>query len=186
MEHNRNTRIKNPDIGYITIDDEGLICSCNDQAAVLLNSGISQLLSARLRDVIAPDSRFEPLAERLKDPEKTLQNEQFDLPAFHHGKKDSLTIRIVRFVSPEGDYRGGYIGLIDRSAAVTTRALALNSIAEGVFTVDDEMKITSFNEAAEKMTGWLQDEVLGKPCKSVFRSNICGDSCALSTATANN
>ena len=186
MEHNRNTRIKNPDIGYITIDDQGRICSCNDLAAALLNSDSPQLLNTRLSDVIASDDRFGPLAKRLKDPEKTLQNEQFELPEFHQGKKDSLTIRIVRFVSPEGDYRGGYIGLIDRSGAVTARALALNSIAEGVFTVDDEMKITSFNEAAEKMTGWLQDEVLGKPCKTVFRSNICGSSCALSTATSNN
>ncbi|MEJ2057012.1 MAG: PAS domain-containing protein [Desulfofustis sp.] len=48
------------------------------------------------------------------------------------------------------------------------------------------MKISSFNEAAEQMTGWRQDEVLGKPCKTVFKSNICGNSCALSTATANN
>ncbi|MEJ2136859.1 MAG: sigma 54-interacting transcriptional regulator [Desulfofustis sp.] len=186
MEHKINARIKNPDIGYVTIDEQGQICSCNDQAAALLNLGSSQLLNKRLADVIAADSRFAPLAERLKEPEKTLQNEQFNLPGFHEGKKDTLTVRVVRFVSGEGDYRGGYIGLIDRSAAVTARALALNSIAEGVFTVDEEMTITSFNEAAEKMTGWLQDEVLGKPCKTVFRSNICGNSCALSTATANN
>lgn len=186
MENTINTRIKNPDIGYITIDEQGQICSCNDQAAALLNLGSSQLLNKRLADVIAADSRFAALAERLKEPEKTLQNEQFNLPGFHEGKKDTLTVRVVRFVSGEGYYRGGYIGLIDRSAAVTARALALNSIAEGVFTVDEEMKITSFNEAAEKMTGWLQDEVLGKPCKNVFRSNICGHSCALSTATANN
>ncbi len=186
MEHKINARIKNPDIGYVTIDEQGQICSCNDQAAALLNLGSSQLLNKRLADVIAADSRFAPLAERLKEPEKTLQNEQFNLPGFHEGKKDTLTVRVVRFVSGEGDYRGGYIGLIDRSAAVTARALALNSIAEGVFTVDEEMTITSFNEAAEKMTDWLQDEVLGKPCKTVFRSNICGNSCALSTATANN
>lgn len=186
MKNNRNTRIKNPDIGYITIDVEGCICSCNNLAAALLNMSSSQLLGTRLADVIAADSRFEPLTERLKEPQKTLQNEQFNLPDFHDGKKDTLTVRIVRFVTTEGDYRGGYIGLIDRSAAVTARALALNSIAEGVFTVDEDMKITSFNEAAEKMTGWRQDDVLGKPCKTVFRSNICGSSCALSTATANN
>ncbi len=186
MEQNRKNRIKNPDVGYITIDSDGRICSCNDLAATLLGSEGSQLLNTRLADVIASDNRFAPLAKRLNEPEKTLQNEQFDLLGFHEGRTEALTIRIVRFVSPEGDYRGGYIGLIDRSAAFTARALALNSIAEGVFTVDDEMKITSFNEAAEKMTGWRQEEVLGKPCKAVFRSNICGSSCALSTATANN
>lgn len=186
MENNRNTRIKNPDIGYITIDEEGRICSCNDLAAALLRADGTQLLNSRLTDAIAGDNRFKPLAERLKEPLKTLQNEQFHLPDFHDGKKDSLNVRVVRFVDSEGNYRGGYIGLIDRSGAVTARVLALNSIAEGVFTVDEEMKITSFNEAAERMTGWRQEEVIGKPCKTVFRSNICGNSCALSTATANN
>ena len=186
MENNRNTRIKNPDIGYITIDEEGRICSCNDLAAALLKADGTQLLNSRLADAIAGDNRFKPLAERLKEPLKTLQNEQFHLPDFDDGKKDSLNVRVVRFVDSEGNYRGGYIGLIDRSGAVTARVLALNSIAEGVFTVDEEMKITSFNEAAERMTGWRQEEVIGKPCKTVFRSNICGNSCALSTATANN
>ncbi|MGI9537963.1 MAG: sigma 54-interacting transcriptional regulator, partial [Desulfocapsaceae bacterium] len=186
METNRNTRIKNPDIGYITIDEQGRICSCNELAAALLNADGTQLLNNRLDEVIAGDYRFEQLAERLKEPLKTLQNEQFNLPDFHDGQKDTLSVRVVRFVDSEGEYRGGYIGLIDRSGAVTARALALNSIAEGVFTVDEEMKITSFNEAAERMTGWRQEEVIGKPCKTVFCSNICGSSCALSTATANN
>ena len=38
MEKNRKNRIKNPDIGYITIDSDGRICSCNDLAATLLGS----------------------------------------------------------------------------------------------------------------------------------------------------
>ena len=35
----------------------------------------------------------------------------------------------------------------------------LDSIAEGVFTVDDEWKITSFNRAAEIITGFSRREV---------------------------
>ena len=186
MENKSNTRIKNPDVGYITVDAEGAIRSCNDLAARLLDTECDVLRNSKLSDIISSDDRFEPLAERLSYPRETLQNEQFNLPHFHQGKKDSLTVRIVKFIDAEGDYQGAYIGLIDRSEAVTTRALALNSIAEGVFTVDEEMKITSFNEAAESMTGWKQEEVLGKPCKTIFRSNICSSACAIATATANN
>ena len=91
MENNRNTRIKNPDIGYITIDEEGRICSCNDLAAALLRADGTQLLNSRLADAIAGDNRFKPLAERLKEPLKTLQNEQFHLPDFDDGKKTLLT-----------------------------------------------------------------------------------------------
>ncbi len=186
MENNRHHRIKNPDIGYITIDADGLISSCNDLAAALLDADCQSLLNKRLSDHISGDQRFSPLSQRLNDTAKPLQNEQFNLPDFHKGKKDSLIVRIVSFVDTKGGYQGAYIGLIDRSEMVTVRALALNSIAEGVFTVDEAMNITSFNEAAERMTGWSQDEVLSKPCKIVFKSNICGSSCALSEATVNN
>jgi len=44
----------------------------------------------------------------------------------------------------------------------------LNSIADGVFTVDSEYRVTSFNRAAQEMTGFLAEEVIGKPCHKVF------------------
>ena len=55
----------------------------------------------------------------------------------------------------------------------------LDSIAEGVFTVDGEWKITSFNRAAELVTGYTKKEVIGKYCKEIFRSNICMVACPL-------
>ncbi|MFC1562949.1 sigma-54 interaction domain-containing protein [candidate division KSB1 bacterium] len=58
----------------------------------------------------------------------------------------------------------------------------LDSIAEGVFTVDDKWKITSFNRAAENITGFSRKEVIGKYCKEIFRSNLCSVSCPLAHA----
>ncbi len=55
----------------------------------------------------------------------------------------------------------------------------LNSIAEGVFTVDRDFNITTLNSSAEKITGFKKSEVIGKPCNSVFRSSLCGESCPL-------
>lgn len=55
----------------------------------------------------------------------------------------------------------------------------LNSIADGVFTVDKDFYITSFNRAAEKITGIPEREALNKPCCEVFRANICEGECAL-------
>ncbi len=57
--------------------------------------------------------------------------------------------------------------------------IILDSISDGVFTVDHEWRITSFNHAAEEITGILSDEALGKSCWEVFRSNICEIDCAL-------
>jgi PAS domain S-box-containing protein len=57
--------------------------------------------------------------------------------------------------------------------------IILESVSDGVFTVDHEWRITSFNKAAEKITGIPRDEALGKHCCDVFRSNICETDCAL-------
>lgn len=55
----------------------------------------------------------------------------------------------------------------------------LESISDGVFTVDKNWRITSFNRAAEKITGVSKKEAIGSYCSDVFRSNLCGVACAL-------
>ncbi len=55
----------------------------------------------------------------------------------------------------------------------------LESISDGVFTVDMEWRITSFNRAAEEITGVSRKEAIGRRCSEVFRSSMCGVTCAL-------
>lgn len=57
--------------------------------------------------------------------------------------------------------------------------IILDSIADGVFTVDKMWKITSFNKAAERITGISKDEALGRYCWDVFRASICESRCSL-------
>ena len=57
--------------------------------------------------------------------------------------------------------------------------IILNSIADGVFTVDSDWKITSFNLAAEKITGIKQEEAVGRYCWEVFKASICEKGCSL-------
>ncbi len=54
----------------------------------------------------------------------------------------------------------------------------LSSIADGVFTVDSDRIITSFNRAAEKITGIPASQAIGKHCQDVFHSDIC-ENCLL-------
>ncbi len=53
------------------------------------------------------------------------------------------------------------------------------SIPHGIFTIDDRNRITSFNRAAEKITGYSATEALGKRCYEVFRADICQQECPL-------
>jgi len=55
----------------------------------------------------------------------------------------------------------------------------LESISDGVFTVDLEWRVTSFNRAAEEITGVSRKEAIGRRCSEVFRSSMCGATCAL-------
>ena len=57
--------------------------------------------------------------------------------------------------------------------------IILNSIADGVFTVDVEWRITYFNRAAEEITGVPASEAIGRPCCEVFQTNACETGCVL-------
>ncbi|MCK4305839.1 MAG: sigma 54-interacting transcriptional regulator, partial [Candidatus Eisenbacteria sp.] len=58
-------------------------------------------------------------------------------------------------------------------------AIILDSITDGVFTVDERYRITSFNRAAEEITGVKREEAIGKRCCEVLRADICEANCAL-------
>lgn len=62
----------------------------------------------------------------------------------------------------------------------------MNYISDGVYFVDLERKITYWNEAASKMTGYSAAEVMNRPCFDDLLSHIsadgtllCGESCPL-------
>ena len=55
----------------------------------------------------------------------------------------------------------------------------LDSISEGVFTVNLDWRITSFNRAAEEITGIKRQEAVGKRCKDVLRADVCETDCTL-------
>lgn len=66
-----------------------------------------------------------------------------------------------------------------KAAAQTPTEAILESISDGVFTVDLDWIITSFNRAAQEITGVPRDQALGRHCADVFRSNMCEKACAL-------
>lgn len=60
--------------------------------------------------------------------------------------------------------------------------LIIQSIADGVITVDEQMRITDLNRGAEKITGYGRQEALGRFCGEVLHSNMCGKECPLKMA----
>jgi len=57
--------------------------------------------------------------------------------------------------------------------------LIFQSISDGVFTVDESRIITSFNRAAEEITGFDAEEAVGRHCFDIFRTEFCHTRCPL-------
>ena len=59
----------------------------------------------------------------------------------------------------------------------------VTSIADGVITVDRELRVLSLNPTAEQMTGWQEVEAIGRPCAEVLSltsesgEDLCNESC---------
>jgi PAS domain S-box-containing protein len=70
-------------------------------------------------------------------------------------------------------------------AEANGRDIILDSINEGVFTIDGDWRITSFNAAAENITGVPRDKAIGQRCFEVFHANICETACALKRTMSN-
>ena len=54
----------------------------------------------------------------------------------------------------------------------------LDSLMEGIIAHDKERRILFFNRAAEKITGYDREEVLGRDCHDAFGSPFCGGRCS--------
>ncbi len=60
----------------------------------------------------------------------------------------------------------------------------IRGLALPFFVVDNDNKIIFFNEPLEKLTGYSEQEVLGKPCHEILRSEICKEHCPLKETMA--
>lgn len=168
--------------GYLTVDRQWLVTACNHKATLVLGMEKEAILGKTCLDVFGSNPRFTCIAVRLE--EFAGQNDRQSMELNLGGCADEHTapvhLRVIKVPDQNGEILGAIIGFADLSDPLAASRLALDSIAEGVFTVDKNWLITSFNTAAENITGWLEEEVLGKPCKEVFKANICKTSCAIS------
>ena len=55
----------------------------------------------------------------------------------------------------------------------------LDSIGEGLFTINKDFKVNFFNRAAENITGYTREEVLGKFCKHILKCELCHSKCPI-------
>ena len=168
--------------GYVIVDADWVVTSCNRKASLILGKAKTDMIGQHCREIFSGDIRFKDFCNHLRTLSKQKNSQNVELTLGHpiSGEKNAVRLHIITIPGKKNGIIGAIIGFADLTEPLAASRLALNSIAEGVFTVDQNWQITSFNRAAEKITGWTEEQVLGESCKKIFKANICNSDCAIS------
>ena len=164
--------------GVFSVDERWRITSFNRAAEKLTGWQREEAIGKPCRDVFKSSSCGDEcvLAQSINDG-KPLENKSVFI-THKSGKRIATTISAAPLLDPAGKVTGGVQVFRDVNTLLD-KYLILDNIAEGVFTVDTRWRITSFNKAAEKITGVPVEEALGKLCSDIFHASICGETCAI-------
>ncbi len=121
-------------------------------------------------------------------------------------KKDASPIPLCLNVAPLHDAHGNIIGIIENFRPMSEAIKVIESLeksniilsqeksridsivtslADGVFTVDNNLRITSFNKGMEKLTGLRESDVTGLTCRDILNADNCASNCPLSHTLKN-
>ncbi len=170
--------------GVFTVDENWKITSFNRAAEKITGWTREEVIGSSCGDIFHSKAQKKMclLKDSLKGGRPIIDKNIF--MRNRHGNSIPVSISAAPITVPDGRIIGGVQTFRDNTIDVRND-LILSSVADGVFTVDANWNITSFNRAAEKLTGWTREEVLGKPCSTIFQSNICGNGCLLRQAIKN-
>lgn len=175
-------------IPCFTVNQDWEITTFNTSAEELLGVSKDEMLGKNCTEAFSGDKRFTKLCS-LCGPltsGQPMTNFSMVLKDNTSGRAKNMLVNAFPIPDKAGIVNGALISFLDDTNTIHPTHLALNSILDGVFTVDTSFNITSFNRAAEHITGWSQGEVIGRPCHEVFQSSICGKECALAKCITNN
>ncbi|EKD40355.1 MAG: transcriptional regulator [uncultured bacterium] len=167
--------------GFVTVDQDWIVTAFNQKAALILGLEGKDIVGKHCREIFYNDPRFASICAHIAPltKQKGCQNVELTLGNPVSGERNAVRMRIITIPGKSGVIVGAIIGFADLTEPLAASRLALNSIAEGVFTIDKNFCITSFNTAAETITGWQEYEVLGRCCREIFKASICRSTCAL-------
>jgi PAS domain S-box-containing protein len=170
-----------PTAAIIRIDSNRLIEAVNSRAEEIIGITAAELVGKPAGKVLCANKKFSDLLTlcELACHGEIIRNHPVRLCDSRGKNPRSMLATILPLPGSRTSVAGAVICLNDPSELPYLQQVIMDSIADGVFTVDQHWKITSFNRAAETITGWKADEAVGRSCSEVFHSSICGKTCAI-------
>jgi PAS domain S-box-containing protein len=182
--------------GLAAVDSAGNIVYFNPYAEMALGIRASDALGHHFRDIFCPSLPLSRCWVNLAlEAEERVRHHRFEMER-PNGQRHQLEADLTPVRDQKGEVVAAIISLqeVNGSNPLAERLqrieeaheAILGSIADGLFTVDHEWRITSFNRAAERMTGWRENEVLGKFCSQVLKTDRCREGCPLAATLERN
>ncbi|MHB8810100.1 MAG: sigma 54-interacting transcriptional regulator, partial [Desulfobulbaceae bacterium] len=169
--------------GVFTTDKKGHINSFNKAAAAITGYPREEVLGRSCHELFATDRCGDKAGEETDGVPGPMLEKQIYLRV-----QGERRVPVSMSSVPMLDSTGNLLGTVQTFRDVTARLqhrFILDSVTDGVFTVDHQLRITSFNRALEKMTGYTAAEVLGRGCSEIFCTELCGsENCPMARAIA--
>jgi len=182
--------------GLLVVDRELNVVSCSEEAERILERPAVFTVGRPIEEILGSVVGQEgfPLRETLQKG-VVHANVRLDVKT-PSGVTKPLSVSFSPLRGVDGEVRGVVVSFRDVEEMARlwdellerTRELELerkrligilNSITDGVFTIDENWRITSWNKAAEEITGYGAEEAIGKPCAEVLRGGKCGKDCPM-------
>jgi PAS domain S-box-containing protein len=178
--------LENIPVGIVVVDPDLNIQAFNPQAEKITGCSADEAIGQSYTTVMRTQEQdiADPLEEAIETG-KRFVNQRFYLSQTAD-KESPAPIRHSASILTDdaGQVLGGLTVFADISRQValereikTQRRYlrdVLRSIPDGVATVDADLHIESWNEAAERITGWGLEQVGGQHCREVFGGTMTG------------
>ena len=165
--------------GVFTTNMKGHITSFNKAAVAITGYPQEEVLGRSCQELFAMDLCGNRNGEGAV-PEPMLEKQ------IYLRVRGDLRVPVSMCSVPMLDTTGNLLGTVQTFRDVTAQLqhrFILDSVTDGVFTVDHQLQITSFNRALEKITGYTAAEVLGRTCSEIFCTELCGsEKCPMAQA----
>jgi PAS domain S-box-containing protein len=153
--------------GIFIADLDGRYVSVNSAACRMLGYNCDELIGMRITDLIPPEE-----APRLERTKVKLLKGDIELGEWTLRRRDGtrLPVEVSSSILPDGQWQALVRDITDRklaenalrkSKAIFSGILAIS--ADAIISVDEQQRITMFNEGAEKIFGYTKAEALGAP-----------------------
>jgi PAS domain S-box-containing protein len=168
-------------LAAFTVNSRWEITAFSQAALELLGLEATDIIGRNCHDFFSRHARFADLFTLCSTVTSARGITSFTIVLNNPDTDHHLAVLVTAIPLPDstGNLSGAIITFQETSQSFLVNQLVLDSLADGVFTVDINWRITSFNRSAEALTGWTQAEAIGKSCREIFHSNVCGDACLL-------